>query len=438
MIMPKGVTARGNFTPGHKRPGLGETRSVDSGILAMNEDEGFTMVLPNLPHQPRAPSPLAYRSSPIKDMFAEARMKGKLSPEVQRMVSHGHTSHHEEKANGDLPQGGPVKSTEEVEIYQDPFTESTTQAGSEEDRKVLTELPVNENNRPQSPVQSVGSSSNSPGSPHLNGVARVAPSATPQDRAEVMRNRRLLSSGIERIRNKTLDAHGFRRVQDLAKSKTDIWENGKKYDDLMSVLLDYLQTFTQDPKLSQLPASKVSGLKAQALGVVRALLTLYQKYATSWYDKALVAVLSTREGIDDNSHLVTDMRRTADEIMAKAAPEKCIDSVLNLLPEEDSVASKSIAMDILILQRLVSRAKDSEIDLGEDRRARLAQTAAKYLNDANSEVRKVDVDFASELFDVFEAEKAAFWTEFKGVDEGRLGLLTYYIAKKGRDAIAAQ
>ncbi|KXT04607.1 hypothetical protein AC578_8629 [Pseudocercospora eumusae] len=433
MVMPKGVTAnRGHFSPGHKRPGLGETRSVDSGIPAMNDDEGFTMVMPHLPHQPRAPSPLAYRS-PIKDMFAEARMKGKLSPEAQRLVSHSRSASQEEEASGDVPQGGPVKSIDEVQVYEDPFTENTTQNGADDDRKVLGELPVNENNRPRSPTQSVGSISNSPGSPRQAEPARAPPAASSQDRAEVMRNRRLLSSGIERIRNKTLDAHGFRRVQDLAKSKTDIWDGGKTFDELMTVLLDYLQTFAQDPKLSQLAASKIAGLKAQALGVVRALLTLYPKYATSWYDKALVAVLSTREGIDDNSHLITDMRRTADEIVDKAAPERCIDAVLNVLPESSEGTSKSVAMDILILQRLVSRSKESGLDVGSERRARLAQTAARFLNDANSEVRKVDVDFASELFDIFEASKATFWSEFKGADEGRLGLLTYYIAKKGKD-----
>ena len=52
--------------------------------------------------------------------------------------------------------------------------------------------------------------------------------------------------------------------------------------------------------------------------------------------------------------------------------------------------------------------------------------------------RSADVELASELFDAFGAsDKTEFWTQFKGVDEGRLGLLTYYIAKRGQP-VAAQ
>jgi CLIP-associating protein 1/2 len=59
-------------------------------------------------------------------------------------------------------------------------------------------------------------------------------------------------------------------------------------------------------------------------------------------------------------------------------------------------------------------------------------------------VRKADVDLAAEMFEGWfctsnNATAASgglspdhFWREFKGVEESRLGLLTYYIAKRGR------
>ena len=58
--------------------------------------------------------------------------------------------------------------------------------------------------------------------------------------------------------------------------------------------------------------------------------------------------------------------------------------------------------------------------------------AAKYLDDADAEVRKADVELASDLFELFGSSKTEFWNEFKGTDEGRLGLLTYYIARRGK------
>ncbi|KAI5367945.1 Putative armadillo-like helical, CLASP domain, TOG domain-containing protein [Septoria linicola] len=433
MLMPRGVTGRGQFSPGHKRPGLGETRSVDSGIPYMADEDDFTMVVPSLQNQSRAPSPLAYRS-PIKAMFDEARNMGKLSPEAQRTISGSDVRHDQSE------QGGAGRVGDEVQIYEDPFVEGETDSGAQDDRKVLAELPLNENVRTSSPTHSVGSS-NSPGSPPQTSGGRPPPlSSTPQDRTEVTRNRRLLSSGIERIRTKTLDAHGFRRVQDLAKSRGDIWDGGKKYDELMDVLLEYLQTMDQDSKLAQQP-SKLAGLKAQALGVLRALMALHHKEATAWHARALVTVLLARKVVDANSHVVSDMQRTADEIVKEANPRTCIDAMLNFMSESSEAAPRMIAMALSILRQLVIRSKSEEsTELDAERKARLARATARYLNDTDSEVRKVDVDLASELFDVFEPSKADFWQEFKGVDEGRLGLLTYYIAKKGnrQAGIAAQ
>ena len=48
-------------------------------------------------------------------------------------------------------------------------------------------------------------------------------------------------------------------------------------------------------------------------------------------------------------------------------------------------------------------------------------------------VRKADIELASDLFGLFGTTKEGFWKEFKGLEEGRLGLLTYYIARKTRE-----
>lgn len=423
MVMPKGsvVTSRGGtFSPGHKRPAYSE----DSGMPDVIEDpDGFTMVMPNLTsNQSRARSPLAYRS-PMKALFDDARQKGKLSPEAERQISRSH----ERQASVEEPKKTP--QPDEVQVYEDPFTEPTTQPGTADERQVLGELPVNENVRLNSPTQSAGSSNSPAGSPRQVSESRLPMS--PNHSGDVLRNKKLLTSGIERIRTKALDAHGFRRVQDLVKSKTDIWDGGKKYDDLMNVTLDYLQTFEQDPKLSQLPAQKSAGLKSQALGLVRAMLTIYRKEAATWHAKALVTVLICRKGIDSSSHILADMHRSADEIIQDAAPQTCIDAILEFLPSSSRGDARSIVMALMILRQLITKSKDKAVDLGEERRRRMAQTTAGFVNDADSEVRKVDVDLASELYEAWGDAKAEFWKEFQGVDEGRLGLLTYYIAKKG-------
>ncbi|KAK4631288.1 hypothetical protein CLAFUR4_02612 [Fulvia fulva] len=436
MVVPKtALTAsRGAFSPGHKRPGLGQTHSVDSGIPDMVEDaDGFTMVMPNLTStRPRARSPLAYRS-PMKAMFQDARQIGKLSPEAENHMNGNASESNDvesQRSNGAVKTPQP----EEVQVYEDPFTDGAPVAGALDKRTVLGELPVNENIRLTSPAQSNTSSGSPAASPLPVQDMRMPMSA--QDRADLMRNKKLLISGVERIRTKTLDAHGFRRMQDIAKSKADIWDGGKKYDELMAVVLEYLQTFDQDNKLNQQP-QKAAGLKAQALGLVRALLTLHRKNATAWYAKALVTVLVCRQGIDASSHVLADMHRTADEITHEATPDNCIDAILDFLPTPDQgdAVARSVAMALIVLRQLVTKTKEKDINLGTERQARLAQASARHLNDADLEVRKVDVDLASELIGLYgttQEEQERFWIEFKGIDEGRLELLTYYIAKKGK------
>ncbi|KAI6910230.1 hypothetical protein KC355_g18408, partial [Hortaea werneckii] len=308
MVLPgKGgvSTVRGNGpAPGMKRQGSVPADAVvptSEGDVEDGEDgDGFTMVLPShIPsqsqhdqQQSRARSPLVYQS-PLKAMFDEARDKlsRSASPPASRNGSErnefgGIEEAIEAAGKGSKPaspvqrRGSPVKATtpqpqEEIQIYEDhPFTaevEANGEAGTE-GRKVLGELQVNENVRAQSPTQSHGSSTSPAGSPRQpNGAAAPGRSPQPtQDRAEILRNRRLLTSGIERIRTKTLDAHGFRRVQDLARTADDeLWEaDGRKFDALMTVLLDYLHTFDSDPKTANQPAHKTSGLRIQALGLL--------------------------------------------------------------------------------------------------------------------------------------------------------------------------
>jgi CLIP-associating protein 1/2 len=439
MVMPKEATAATRAAVlGHKRPNLGQTMSMDAGMQNMAEDEGFTMVMPNIQQaQQRARSPLAYRS-PLKAMFEEAREKVEsMSPKQEEHAPAPPLIEPAPAPRSTSPSKTP--QPEEVQVYEDPFVTNGAEAPADGERKVLGELPVNENVRLQSPTQSNGSSTSPTGSPRHVAAPASPAIASPQDRAETVRNKRLLGSGIDRIRAKTLDAHGFRRVQDLAKCKLEIWDGGKKFDELMSVLLEYLQTFDSEPSLAQQAPHKAAGLKAQALGLVRALLYLHRKWAVAWHARTLVAMLACRSGVDATSHVLADVEKTAEEVVKQAAAEGCIDAIVEYLPTLDTTsgASRSTAMGLGLLRQLLDSATARKVDLGSERKIRLVQTTAKYLDDADAEVRKADVELASELFELFGSSKTEFWNEFKGTDEGRLGLLTYYIAKRGKAKAAA-
>jgi CLIP-associating protein 1/2 len=434
MILPSGREMSGQdkrvTALNSARPVLDKTTSVDSGIPSTIEEDGFTMVLPTLGRSLREASPLSYRS-PMKTMFDEAREK------LDRPAS----SHSRKQSDPFVEltrkspivrRASPVKSASpqpvEVQIYEDPVASERAETPVNGERQVLSELPVNENVRVQSPTHSVDSHISPAGSP-----IRPLDSRSPdQDRSEALRNSRLLVSGIERIRTRALDAHGFRRVQDLAKCQLDIWDNGTKYDELMSVLLDYLRSFPSDGRLNQLPPTKSAGLKIQALSVVRTLLTLQRKYAGAWHANAISAVLATRQAAESN--VIPDIERTIDEIVKLANPISCIDTINEHLSDssnpKDSPRATALSLNTLRALLLFSRSHKTEVST--ETATALAHTAARYLEHADAEVRKADVELACEVFGRFGDDKTTFWSEFKGVEEGRLGLLTYYIARRER------
>ncbi|EMC96660.1 hypothetical protein BAUCODRAFT_54026, partial [Baudoinia panamericana UAMH 10762] len=406
-------------------PNGSPSKRIDSGIPAVSEDDGFTMVMPHLQSsQQRARSPLAFRS-PLKAMFEEARgkLERSVSPPRERLMGIDEAVEAAQQQSSSR-KPAPSPQPDQIQIYEDPFTGDASDTAVDGERKVLGELQVNENVRVQSPTQSQGSSASPAGSP----THAAQPTQMPQDRAEVLRSRRLLASGIERIRTKTLDAHGFRRVQDLAKSNLDIWDGGKKYDELMAALLEFLQTLDEDPRLSQ-PQHKALGLKAQALGAVRALLLVHRKEAATWYAKALITLFAYRHSVETNSHIAADLDRTAEDIVKQAEPEACIDATMAFV-SSGSPHARSVAMALATLRRLLESAKARSMDLGAERKVRLTAAAAKYLDNADADVRKADIELASDLFELFGSSKTEFWQEFKGTEEGRLGLLTYYIARK--------
>ena len=101
-------------------------------------------------------------------------------------------------------------------------------------------------------------------------------------------------------------------------------------------------------------------------------------------------------------------------------------------------------MALATLRRLLSSLSRTDDTLDADRRLRIVGTAARFLEDADAEVRKEGVELASDAFGFFgEADKATFWRELErgggmtmkesgggGGNGRRLGVVMYYVAKK--------
>lgn len=385
MVMPTG-SAPGNTAHGlpvRNRPDRSKTAPTGDGILSYTEDDGFTMVIPNMkipPPETRTPvaSPERTRHSPERTR-TEYTVTGspKISPE--RVNRSG-----VDISKSPIRRGSPVRQTEEVQVFEDepvvrPSAQASKSTPSSSSKNALEELPINDQGYGRSPTPENGSQA---GSPHPTSANGMSPTPlgngfgvqTPQDRAETLRARRLLSSGIERIKAHTLDAHGFRRLQELVKSpNADIWipfatstdssptkandsatasspKKGpsNKLADLLLALTSYIEV----PLSSVSPQiAKATNLKGQALAMATALLVQphashpasgyaqvppSRKIAQALCPRMLCAILRARQECDDVSHLAAELERSAAELVGACQPLDGIEAVLDVVDAEQA------------------------------------------------------------------------------------------------------
>jgi len=387
----------------------------------------------------------------------------------------------------------PVVPVEEVMVYEDPFTADadaiSATAAQEHERRILGELPLNENSRflQHSPATSQlsGGSSSVEGSPTANGngVSRreigIDAAATAEASADVRRNRRLLASGIEKVEARSLDAHGFRRLAEVARSSgPEVWDGGKKFDELMYVVLDFLSpslTAPTAPAAAEADAGSMSRVQAWAL--IRSLLQLGKgkmAMAGGWHARILAVVLACadlRSGSETRSagQVEAGLERTGEEIVKTAlasAPAsasasasasnpvcgRCVDTITTFLSSEgETHSTTSTTLSLTLLCQLLSgpsssatttraspKSQNTPLALGQEKVLDLAKLSARFLGHSDTGVRKRSVDLGCEIYIALglggggegEGKQAEFWGAFQGVEEGRLGVLVYYIARR--------
>ncbi|KAJ9666820.1 hypothetical protein H2201_002954 [Coniosporium apollinis] len=490
MVMPFGKTAAQEEPFRVRRPGIDKTMSVDSGIPNMMDGETFSMVIPSMMMPDKARSP---RTSPAK-----------ATPRRSPLPVHNED---EGPMNGVVYSRSPLLRSvdsavaldnDEVQVYEDPFTADepeTPAPETEPGKSVLEELPLNERNVERR--QSSGSADTAATLSTTSEPARSprkpasANGEVTHDRAEVLRARRLLTSGIERIKSRSLDAHGFRRLQDLIRNNGDIWGDGsQKFGELLLALLEYLETPTANTGIKPSgTTSKAQNLKAQVLATVRAMLTLHPKESTPYHPRALCAVIAAKGSCDSTSHMAAELEKTADEIIRHGRAAECMDAVLELLDSFPSTSSSgrpsssssslaslgSVADNAALtagsttapaalgalsalLQRSRTASSASVSVLPPTRLTRLARTAARFLGDVAPDVRRAALELCVELHDCCRVNQKnsgdsnsngeevgkEFWRALGvggeeagegGVGQGRLNLIAYYLARRGREAV---
>ena len=242
--------------------------------------------------------------------------------------------------------------------------------------------------------------------------------------------RKILDSGIVRVQSRSLDVHGFRKLQALIRTSGEsVWEGGYKFDELVLPLLEYLET----PNDESTPCTgKAQDLKTQVLVTVRVLLQHQPKYFHTYHPRALAAVLAARKHYSSTSHIVCGLEETAESIVHQCDPSPCIDSVLDLLETErtEGVETNTVFMGLYVLAGLLHRGqeKGDTFHLSEGQEQRLGGIGARCLSDTNPDIRRAVIEFVLELYDAVDQER--FWGLVTGAREDHRSLITYYLARK--------
>jgi CLIP-associating protein 1/2 len=238
----------------------------------------------------------------------------------------------------------------------------------------------------------------------------------------------MLDKGIQRIRTKTMDILGYRKLQGLIKYHDSIFTNEEKYNEMLLALLDELES---SPDEKRQPLGRPLDLKTQVLLTIRFMLTHNKIYFSAYYAKALGALVLARKYYDSNCHIVSGLEETADDIIAHCEPAAVIDSVLDVIigEEKDDREYRSILMGVRVLTRILSRLNAAKSRVSELPLERLGQFASSKLADPQPDVRRLAVQLCVQLHGMI-ANEEEFWRVLGHPRENSRNLLTYYIFKK--------
>lgn len=453
------------ITPFRQKAGMEKSMPADDEALDLGEDDNFTMVIPNLARptaQPVQRSPPKPTPSPGRLAAASPHASPLKSPKSMGDINglSFSATRSPRMRSPDRPNTRGTDAQDEVQVYEDPFVgDDVDTSGQGAEKPVLEELPLNEKSieRRQSTESShsetmMGDSTTDErvrGHHKTTSTGSVMQAESNEaSRSEVLKNRQLLTSGINKIRSRTVEAHMFRRLQDMVKSNQDIWgTNDEKFGELLLASLDYLEAPADTLKA---PPMKAANLKVQALATIRAMLSLYRKETAKYFARVLVSLLQTKAQYENTSHIATDLEATADEIIKYGQTSDCIDAVLALIEETPSstpvsspnskasvdsthvASNRTTTMALTTLSSLIQVSEAKNVVLTPEQTARLGKLAVKCLDDTDADVRKADVEVCISLHERIGGEKEAFWKAVAGAREQHLNLLTYYLAKRGK------
>lgn len=321
----------------------------------------------------------------------------------------------------ETPVKAPVESPpRELQVYEDPVVEAepTPEPATTFTGPVLEDKPVNENAAPIRPA-----------TPEIQEPPPQSEEAAPSpDKSR--QNSKLIESGIARVKARTLDVHGFRKLQSLIRDNKAVLP-GDKFEALLLGLFGFLQD-----RLEGTTPEKAQDVKSQILGTIKLLLKKDRSSFQPYVAAGLEALLVARSAHDARTYIVSGLELLADELVALGDAPELVMTLTKALGAADDGAPEGcrvLSMGTHALRQLLEARTNyvpSETELGN-----LAGLMGRCLVSADSGVRRDAVQLCVAVHGrVGEAE---FWRVMGGVGDDPKNVITYYIVKRQREQAAA-
>lgn len=298
-----------------------------------------------------------------------------------------------------------------MKVYEDsPKSDHTTTPRPKFSPSVLEEVPINED----------AANLSRPVSERID--IELGP-----DRAK--QNTRLLDSGISRVKAKSLDLQGFRKLQNMIKEGKIPWADNR-FEALIVGLFEYLES-----PLPTLTPEKAQDVKVQTLATLRLMLRKDREAFEPHVAQGLQSLLVARSAYDARAHIVANLDGLADDLVLLAEPEETATTIIELLQAQEmsTEGCRMLSKGLHVLEQLLHAAV--ELVPTDRETEKMSQLAMRCLDSPESAVRMGAIQLCVAMHG--RVGEKRFWMCMNGIKSDPKNLITYYIVKRQREVESA-
>ena len=389
-------------------------------------------------------APISHPSRPKNDFISPSKADEELTMVLPTSIRPS------SKGSSSVKESAPYPELEILQVYEDPATNPSQQAPPSPIPKapVLHELTLNEPSNPNVPSPARIQSQQE----LKRGAQESVPSSMSAENGQ-----RLVNSGINRIEAGTLDIYGYRQLQKLIKTHSDLWSGSQTFSPLLNALLRCLErpiesSHSRTPSKSKIhqpiaPAKKnepskevlkTLDLRSQALATIREMFNHNQPLFAPHLSQTLCSLLLSRRHYDQAYHIITSYDMLSASLVEVADPSPTIAAILDQLSSPSAAVTAAAAaadnknsttsMSVNVLRGLLHNASKHNIVLPQSQIQRLGAFTVAALQNNDPDVRRAITEYSNELY---RHAGQGFWDLLADAPEQARNVVAWSLAKKG-------